>query len=247
MNEAAGYATTNGIDMGDMEEIFKYLDKDSNGVVDRDEFEQKGAQDVTEDMAPSFGDVDLNGDEVLEEEEWSAACECGKAYVDTCGSPEQCKEMFDLADDDTNEVVDEEEFEGGGEECKTADDGNCEFFSAHKTSAVRKISLAKWMRKHFKRSGRNLFALAKIRAQHMKGEFVKLSDLIKKHHLAHRRQHKRNGKARQVQHLRQRGHRGNTRKVQFLRQKVHRGNARRAQHLRHGGRRAYRQQVRNYA
>jgi Ca2+-binding EF-hand superfamily protein len=248
-NEAAAYGTVNSIPMGQIQEIFKYMDADSDGLVSRAEFESPGADQATEDMAPTLGDCDLNGDGVMESAEWAAACECPDAYLDTCGSPEMCQDMFDLADDDKDGVVTQEEFDGAGEECITADDGDCDAFFAAGKGKATKVSLAKWLRKHFKHTGRNLLALAKLRAQHKKGEFVKLTDLIAKRHLAHRRQRKQNGKASKqngkagkVHHsFRQRGHRGNARRAQHLRQKGLRGNARRAQHLRHGGHPTYQQ------
>lgn len=266
MNEAATYATKNGIPIGEAAEVHDYMDSNpEDGEISRTEWETPGAQEATEDIAPTISDLDMNGDGALEWLEWKYACVCAEEggggpnnYLSTCGSEEFCREIFATADDNEDEIVTKEEFDTAGAECKTADDGNCEFLSVGKPTSKSfkgslplmfikgKDSLGMWVRKHFKRSRRNLIALARLRAQHMKGKFIKLTDLIKlaKLRFARKPQRVPNGKARKVQSLRQKGHLGMAKELQlaakevhYIRKKRHDKNARRVRYLRQRGRR----------
>jgi len=185
IDEAMEYGVAHGLSVDDVSDIFEYMDVNKDKVVDREEFESGGAQEATEDMAPGHSDLDLNGDGDIEWLEWEAGCVCGKSYLDQCGDEEFCKDIFNAADDNDDELVTKEEFDGAGEECKTADDGNCDLMALKKSAQVKqlkKFSMASWVRKHFKRSGHNLFALAQLRHQHKKGIFTKLSVLVKRNH-----------------------------------------------------------------
>jgi len=184
-NEAHTYGVAHGLPIDEVDDIFDYMDINEDKSVSREEFESGPSQDATEDMAPSHSDLDLNGDGEIEWLEWEAGCVCGKSYLSTCGDEEFCKDIFKAADDNEDELVSESEFNGAGEECKTADDGNCDLLALKKSEQVKKLkkfSMASWVRKHFKRSGHNLFALAKLRHQHKKGIFTKLATLIIKKH-----------------------------------------------------------------
>jgi len=207
--------------MGEVDAIYDYINVDKDECITREEWAMPGPQEATEDMAPDHGDLDLNGDGVLEMEEWFYACVCSDDnYLDTCGDEDQCKEIFIKADDDEDDVLTKEEFDGAGAECKTADDGNCEFFAVDKKPS--KVSLKKWLRHHFQGKARNLFAIAKLRAQHLKGKYVKLIGLIAERHLALQRQrHLASLKAKKAQLLKQKGHRGKERQVHHLRQRGH--------------------------
>lgn len=179
-NEAATWCTKNGVNQGDCTAIFDYLDMDpKNDLVTEQEYEAVDAEEVTEDMAPSFSDLDLNGDDFIEWGEWEMACVCGKSYLDSCEDEEFCSDIFEMVDGDKDKKVSKEEFDKAGEECETADDGDCTFLAlkkpskghARKNGKTIKTSLSSWVRKHFKRTGASLFALYKLRAQHKKGKF----------------------------------------------------------------------------
>lgn len=255
INEMMTYATKNGIDLGDAEAMHGYMDQDGDGYVSQSEFEGKGAQDATEDMAPDMGYLDISGDGKLDMEEWSYGCECGKSYLDTCGSEEQCEDIFNTADDDKDGYLTEQEFNDAGDECKTADDGNCDFLVLgngdhyrdhrrgrhhghphHGFIADGKImSLGEFVRKHFKLTGRNLFYLAMLRAQHKNGKSSKvLKFAFAKRHPAHQRPHEHSGKARKEQLMRQKPRHGKAKKARPLMQKDHRlGFRSRLLHLMH--------------
>jgi Ca2+-binding EF-hand superfamily protein len=198
MNEAVTYATVNGIPASEVQTIFEHLDKDEDGLVSEAEFESDKAEEISEDMAPTHSDLDLNGDGFLEWEEWEVACVCGKSYLDTCADESMCKDIFDASDGDGDGKLTKAEFDSGGDECKTADDGNCDLLASKNPSKVHGITIRKLLK--VKKSGHSIFTLAKQRAR----KFKKANHRIKKVSKQHQRKQvsKKHGHRQQRRHHR---------------------------------------------
>lgn len=165
VNEAVTYGTVNGLPSDEVQDIFDYLDENKDGFVDRDEFDSSKGDEVTEDLAPTHEDLDLNTDGMVDWAEWELACVCGKTYLDTCASETMCKDLYNTADVDGDDLLSKKEFDGAGEACETADDGNCYILRG---SGIMLRKLLK-----VKKSGRAVFALALQRARKFRKAHLK--------------------------------------------------------------------------
>jgi len=160
VNEAATFGTKNGIAWYKMKPIFDAIDADKNGEITREEYKLKQmpmSQDMLETLSPGFADLDLNGDGALELPEWKGFCE---GWMDPKPSAALCDALFQGADtSDPRGQLSREEFDKGGSNCKTLDDGNCAFLQTAASSSGRigarlgrskERSLATWSTSHLR-------------------------------------------------------------------------------------------------
>lgn len=136
IDEAATWGVRNGVPWSEIKPLFGVVDTNGDHIITNVEFEAGKPFDeaLMEDFRAGFRDVDLDGNGMISKLEWDAWCE---GWMSPRPTPEVCEELFRVSDTEQPKgEIDAKEFEEGGKECKSVDDGDCSKLLQAKSNSV---------------------------------------------------------------------------------------------------------------